>query len=173
MMRPALVALCLLAATLAGVLIWEMQPAGPAPHSAARASQLQPAHKAGSGAADLTPARVATILRRPLFSPARRPPDAAVARAAGTGDGLPRLSAILISHAGKTVIFAPNDGVHPIVAQEGSHIGDFIVQSIGEDGVTMIGPGGKRVLQPRFSNLPSAGLGRSAMVAASAMRPSK
>jgi hypothetical protein len=97
-------------------------------------------------APDHTTAWVATILARPLFSRSRRPP----AIAAETRPGLPRLSGITISPAGKRAIFAPAGG-KPIIAREGDHVGVFTIRSISADRVIITGPGGIIVLGTTFS----------------------
>lgn len=118
-------------------------PAQPAP--ALRTDAARPADQAATWAQ--------TALARPLFSPTRRP---AAAAAPGAPAGLPRVTAILVSPSGKSVIFAAGDGGKPVVAGEGSRVGAYQVQSIEVGRVTVLGPGGPQVLGPSFDDSPRA-----------------
>jgi hypothetical protein len=94
-------------------------------------------------------ARVDAILRRPLFRPDRRPP--AGAAPAGPA-GLPRLSGILVSSLGKSLIFDGGGAEgKPTVVAEGGRIGVYTVQSIGAGQATVVGPDGPKVLQLSFA----------------------
>lgn len=95
-----------------------------------------------------------TALARPLFSPTRRPAAAPAAAAPGAPASLPRVTAILVSPGGKSVIFAAGDGGKPVVAGEGSQIGAYQVQSIEVGRVTVLGPSGPQVLGPSFDGNP-------------------
>lgn len=149
----ALAAFGVAAAVLAGTIALELRGAASdrgrvaalPPPPAAAASPDRPAP-----APDRTQAWVATILARPLFSPTRRPPPAAAAAAAPGIAELPRLTAVLVTPSGKSVIFAAANGGKPIVAAEGSRIGPYVVQRIEAGRITMLGPEGSRVLQPTF-----------------------
>lgn len=97
-------------------------------------------------------------LRRPLFSPDRRPPPpAAVAVAAGPRAepvAVPRLTGIILSSGSRSAIFAGDPA--PVVAQEGGRVGTFTVRSIGPGQVVLAGPDGNHLLRPSFSNAPAA-----------------
>lgn len=95
-----------------------------------------------------------TALARPLFSPTRRPAAAPAAAAPGAPASLPRVTAILVSPDGKSVIFAAGDGGKPVVAGEGSRVGAYQVQSIEVGRVTVLGPSGPQVLGPSFDGNP-------------------
>lgn len=103
-----------------------------------------------------------TALARPLFSPTRRPAAAPAAAAPGAPASLPRVTAILVSPGGKSVIFAAGEGGKPVVAGEGSQVGAYQVQSIEAGRVTVLGPGGPQVLGPSFDgNAPPKPPGRA------------
>lgn len=95
---------------------------------------------------------VRVILARPLFARNRRPPPA-TASAGGirAPKELPRLSAVLVSASGRLAIFAPTEG-KPIVVSQGGQLGSFTVATIAPGEVTVLGPGGRQVLQPRFAD---------------------
>ncbi len=88
----------------------------------------------------------ATILQRPLFRPDRRPlaPDAAAATP------LPRLSAIVITAAGRSAIFTGDDGKAVVVPVGGLIDGDRIT-AIGPGQVTIDGSDGTKILRPQFA----------------------
>jgi general secretion pathway protein N len=88
----------------------------------------------------------AAILQRPLFRPDRRPlaPDAMVAAP------LPRLSAIVITAAGRTAIFTGDDGSAVAVAVGGMIDGQRI-ETIDPGGVKITGPAGSQTLRPQFA----------------------
>ena len=96
-------------------------------------------------------ALVDTILTRPLFNPGRRP---AAITASGAPGALPRLSAVLVSSHGKSVIFAGEANGKPLILAEGSRIGVYTVQSIGYGQVTMLGPSGLQVIRPAPDGAP-------------------
>jgi hypothetical protein len=87
-----------------------------------------------------------TILARPLFSPGRHPVELA---AAGV-QGLPRLTGVVVTGSQRIAIFAAPSSGHPIIAESGTHVGDYQVQAIGDTGVTVVGPGGTTLLRPAF-----------------------
>lgn len=104
------------------------------------------------------PEWAATALARPLFNASRRPPAAVTASAAGSSVAkLPRLTAVLISDAGRRVIFAGSSDSKPMVVTEGSQIGNYQVQSISAGQVTLVGPDGTTVIRPSFASSGSAG----------------
>lgn len=83
------------------------------------------------------------ILARPLFSPTRHSVEVGVR-------GLPRLTGIIVAGSQRMAIFAgPSDG-HPIIAQTGTHIGAYEVQTVAGDGVTVAGPTGISMIRPAF-----------------------
>jgi hypothetical protein len=93
------------------------------------------------------------ILSRPLFSPSRRPAEAI----AGVSHGLPRLTGIVVAGTQRVAIFAGTSNDHPIVAQAGTHIGGYEVQTVADAGVTVAGPEGIMLIKPIFdANRPSA-----------------
>ena len=87
-----------------------------------------------------------TILARPLFTPGRRPPTVA----ASGGDGLPRLSAIIVGQGMASAIFAA-DGQKPLVVQPGGLVAGNKVQSISAEVVVLSTAGGLVALRPRFA----------------------
>lgn len=90
-----------------------------------------------------------TILGRPLFSPSRRPPEAAVSVKAARTE-LPRLAGVLVSETGVSAIFAA-PGKKPILAKPGDRVGPYLVRSIAAGQVTVVGPSGVAVLHPTFA----------------------
>jgi hypothetical protein len=113
----------------------------------------------GRTAAAATPATgnwVGTILRRPLFSPDRKPVMPAASGAApapGPADAMPRLSAVLITPGGRKAIFAPAQG-KPLVAGPGARVGAYVVKSISAGQVVLTGGDGERVIRPGFASGP-------------------
>jgi hypothetical protein len=143
----------LVGAAAACAIVLAMQP--PPDDAAAR-----PAHNtAGSvpagqptsvdAASDRLQKWAATILARPLFNPDRRPvaPTAAGQDAAA---GLPRLSGIMITQAGRRAIFAATGAGKPQVVGEGGTVGGNLVQSITLDQVVLIGPDGRHSVHLTF-----------------------
>ncbi len=88
-------------------------------------------------------------LARPLFAPDRRPFVQANAASAPTA-ALPRLSGIMTTSAGSRAIFAAVGVGKPEVVVEGSSIGGYLVQSIANGEVVLIGPDGRHSLRPSF-----------------------
>lgn len=120
--------------------------------AAPRLPRLDSVQKAAQ-AVDHTDAWVATILARPLFSRNRRPSAERVAEANAT-EGLPRLTGIAVSPAGRSAIFAGSPGGKPIVVGEGGSVGAYTVRSIRPDQVQVEGPGGTRTVAPAFDPTP-------------------
>ena len=85
-----------------------------------------------------------TILARPLFSASRRP--AAAKDTSTVGAAPPRLSAILVSADGRSVVF--DDGGKPLLAHVGSRAGPYVVTSIEDTRVMVLSPEGPRALKP-------------------------
>ncbi len=128
----------------------------------------QATHEHPAPAAEHAKEWVATILQRPLFSQTRRPPPGE-----GTsGPGLPRLSGILVSPSERTAIFAATGGGKPIIAGEGARIGAYVLQSISAGQVTLVGPGGDRVLRPSFAPAATAPAGLLTPTSAAMGQPS-
>lgn len=123
-------------------LEWLVPATGTAP-AAPLALPAATAAGAGGGSGQWA----ATALARPLFSPSRRPDATA---STGAQDTLPRLSAIIVSGAGRVAIFSAS-GQKPQTVEVGSAIGGYRVQSIGPDDVALAGPGGTLSLTPRFA----------------------
>ena len=141
----------LLIAVLAGTLFAEYRSAYQENEAVSPGSSRQvPAASAGTPARQAGPIRewVDTILARPLFSPARRPPPGSDSAASGPRE-LARLTGVLVSRSEKRAIFA-SEGGKPIVAEEGTRIGAYVVQTIEPGQVTVIGPEGQRTLQPAY-----------------------
>jgi hypothetical protein len=91
---------------------------------------------------------VPVILARPLFSPDRRPKAGPAASGAATDD-MPRLAGILIDRAERHAIFQPSGDGKPVTVAEGDQVGGWQVQQITADAVTLTGPKGTQVLQPK------------------------
>jgi hypothetical protein len=90
-----------------------------------------------------------TILRRPLFQSDRRPAPAVAG--GGAADGrLPRLTAVVVNGAAKSVIFVSGTDGKAIVAGEGGRVGPYLVQSIADGQATIVGPEGTRTMRPSF-----------------------
>ncbi len=161
MTRTLLSALCGLAALLAATVAAEFRQTSPTPAADVGVSALPASATPVAAAKTADAAQVsswaAAILARPLFNRDRRPVDAP-AVAAAVQSSLPRLTGIAVSPAGRHAIFA-NPGGKPLVTSPGDHVAGFTVQEINPGAVTMVGPGGSRVLQPSFEGPPHAAFG--------------
>jgi hypothetical protein len=145
--------LTLIAVALAGLIVIELTvssggesetPAAPA----AQEAQTDAASQDGAAPADFATA----ILARPLFRPDRHPFPVNDQDAASTAPiDLPRLTGILMSDDLRRAIFAPDGADKAIVVAEGENVGDWRVQEIAADSVTMVGPDGTRRLRPKFA----------------------
>jgi hypothetical protein len=167
MKQIALIALRGLVMCLGGIVAVELHEADmPGLHPAAARQVKPPSQKAAGVAPDRAASWAGTVLARPLFSRTRRP-SAIAAPFAASSPGLPRLSGIMISPAGKSAIFSPAGG-KPIIAEEGGHVGAFTVRSISANRVTIDGPGGITVLRTVFSGAKAS----AAPAGASLKRPS-
>ncbi len=101
---------------------------------------------------------VAAILARPLFRTDRKPaPGDTRGMASGAPADLPRLTAILMTAEEKRAIFQPLGKERPIVVAEGETVGNWRVQQIAVDAVTLTGPGGTRRIEPKFSGSAATG----------------
>jgi hypothetical protein len=93
---------------------------------------------------------VATTLARPLFSSTRRPPQSAPAGTAPDGDlADKRLTGIVITPAERIAIFAVT-GDKPLRVAEGEDVSGWRIDSITPREVSLTGPGGNKVLQPKL-----------------------
>jgi hypothetical protein len=148
------VALSLLAAALAVTVSLEVSQI---PNGASPAANNPPKPKAlPSGAndgtsfsmpsKDVAQGRLATILARPLFAPARRPP----AGAATTEEGLPRLAGVIIGPDIRRAIFAPAKGSATVVT-EGGRTAGYDVHAIGPNEVILSGPDGEHRLRTGYA----------------------
>jgi len=117
-----------------------------APQDAAPA-ETDAAPQAGSGSSDFADA----ILARPLFKPDRQPYADGRAPISAPPPDLPRLTGILMSSDERHAIFEPDGANKPIVVGEGDNVGDWRVQEIAADSVTLVGPEGTTRLEPKFS----------------------
>jgi hypothetical protein len=90
----------------------------------------------------------ATILARPLFSPTRRPPETDAADNSATSLSDMRLTGILITPDQRLAIFAPA-GAKPLVRSEGEMLGDWRIESIADQSVSLTGPTGATSLEPK------------------------
>lgn len=88
---------------------------------------------------------LATTLARPLFSPARRPPEAAQTTASELSDK--RLSGIVVEPDRRFAIFAVT-GAKPLTVVEGDSVDGWRVESITPNEISLVGPKGNRTLQP-------------------------
>lgn len=151
----ALVALvALVAAGLVGILGYE---AWPSATEADPAPKVVSAPSAGNTPIAAAPATMAAanndlLLKRPLFSQTRRPPDVAspASAAAGGPEAVPRMTAILIDGPNRRAIFAGGHGGKAITVVEGGRVGAFTVQSIGPRQVTLVGPAGPQTVRTTF-----------------------
>ncbi|MDB5396483.1 MAG: hypothetical protein JWM91_3989 [Rhodospirillales bacterium] len=145
--------LALLAAVLAGLILLELSvPPGANPDATPGPASAQPdsgiTRDQAGGAAET----VAAILARPLFRGDRRPaPAEANGTASGQPTDMPRLAGILLSSDGRKAIFQPAGKDRAIVVVVGETVGNWHVQEIAADAVTLAGPGGTRRLEPKFA----------------------
>lgn len=97
---------------------------------------------------DPTIAETAAILSRPLFDPRRRPPTPG---GGPTGEGLPRLTGVVVGRFGSSAIFAGSGNGRSLVVTEGGRIDAYTVLSILPGEIAVLGPDGRRVLRPVFA----------------------
>jgi hypothetical protein len=117
--------------------------------SAARVTAVPTGHVTGPDP-DQVARWAATSLARPLFAPGRRPPAQGAATKSDTPvEDPPRIAGTMVTPAGRRAIFAAR-GDKPLVVGEGAQVGAFTVQSIKAGQVTLLGPGGIRVLSLTF-----------------------
>jgi hypothetical protein len=156
----------LIATALGAVIAWEVQgwhdsyPADAdvptrAPAMARAAPSLDP--DAGSEG------WAATVLARPLFNQSRRP-DAAPADPSAHANDSVRLAGVVTGPFGKRAIFSSKD-TKPVIAVEGSRIGDFVIRSIEPNHVVVEAENGLRTLKPSFTDAPATPPAAAAMAA--------
>jgi hypothetical protein len=93
---------------------------------------------------------LATVLGRPLFSSARRPPQTAANDNAGTSDlADTRLTGIVTEPGRSIAIFAVN-GAKPLKLTEGEAVSGWRIESITPREVALSGPGGAKTLSPKI-----------------------
>jgi len=152
----------LVARTLAGIigvlvliLCIEWLPSGEPTLPRVAPPKLAAGLHAGQRAATRdTEAWVSAILSRPLFSIGRRPPKIAAPRSAGTQEGIPRLSGIMIATGFKRAIFAPEGGGKPLVLREGEPLADTAIRDIQPSQVILASG---EVLRPAYDKNRVAG----------------
>jgi general secretion pathway protein N len=106
-----------------------------------------PGREAAPAGLDQHEAWLNQILARPLFNPDRHP----VGGGAGA-QGLPRLTGIIVAGSQRVAIFAAPANGHPIIAQAGGRIGAYEVQTVADEGVTVVGPEGTSMVRPAFDS---------------------
>jgi general secretion pathway protein N len=144
-----------LAGLLALLLLWELLPAAP-PTPPPGLVDRAPLAAADDSAAKAG-AWMAQILARPLFRADRRPLTIVPASADLT---VPRLTAIVITAAGRSAIFIGSDGGASVLGV-GGRSGVYAVQAITPDAVRLTGPTGTLTLHPQFATAPPAAGGRA------------
>jgi hypothetical protein len=156
----------LIAAALGAVIAWEVQgwrdsyPAdADVPTRVPEMARAMPRLDPDAGAEGWA----ATVLARPLFSQSRRP-DAAPADPVAHATDSVRLAGVVTGPSGKRAIFSSKD-TKPVIAVEGSRIGDFVVRSIEPNHVVVEAESGLRTLKPSFTDAPSAPPAAAAMAA--------
>jgi hypothetical protein len=145
--------LALAAAVLIGVIMLELtaspesSPEAPLGPASLRTDGTA-AHDMPGGAAGA----VTEILARPLFRGDRRPaPADGRGMASGQPGDLPRLTGILMSSNERRAIFQPAGKDRAIVVVVGETVGNWRVQEIAADAVTLTGPEGTRRLETKFA----------------------
>ena len=156
MNRVPFLAAAALAAVLGLIILIELARPGEAPGGRLGYMPATTADPAASGASPHAPPPavvaaaaldgwVRTILERPLFSPSRRPGQAAVA-----STELPRLAGIIIGPEGARAIFATAGDQRAIIAGPGGHAGPYLIRAVDHSGVAVVGPDGARLLRPAY-----------------------
>ncbi len=153
-MNSTLRLLIIVAAALTGLIVIELAlPSGGETEIAAAPDTPAAGAATEQQAGSASPADFATtILARPLFKPDRHPAptDDHDASTAPPAD-LPRLTGIMMWADLKRAIFAPDGADKLIVVSEGDSVGDWRVQEIAADAVTMVGPDGTHRIRPKFA----------------------
>ena len=145
--------LTLVAVALAGLIVIELTiSSGNDPETAAAPDAAAPETATAQQGAENPSDYANAVLARPLFRPDRHPFPTNDQDALATAPvDLPRLTGILLSSDVKRAIFAPEGSDQSIVVAEGENVGDWRVQEIAADSVTMVGPDGTRRLRPKFA----------------------
>jgi general secretion pathway protein N len=90
-----------------------------------------------------------TVLSRPLFSSARRPPQSTANDSSSGADlGDTRLTGIVIEPGLHLAIFAVN-GAKPLRLTEGEAVSGWRIENITPREVSLSGPGGTKTLEPK------------------------
>ncbi|MGA7867160.1 MAG: hypothetical protein WCA23_24770, partial [Stellaceae bacterium] len=141
------------------ILIMEFAPAGAEDPVVAKAAQSDAARPITRMQNPRPEELVATILARPLFSSARRPPQDAPSGAAADDLTDARLTGIVTTPRHRLAIFAVS-GDKPLKVAEGDAVSGWRIESITPREVSLSGPSGTKTLQPKLDpNLaPPAGL---------------
>ena len=141
-------------AALVGTIVWETRTTTDLDlgKGVARSPVASMPHTApGPGTADVVQGWVATALERPLFRENRRPARA-TSEVAAKSDQPTRLTGVMTGPFGNRALFQLAGNPKPVVAQEGSQVGEFVVLSI-EPGRAVVKAGGEtRILQPVHSD---------------------
>ena len=99
---------------------------------------------------DPVEAWVTTSLERPLLCESRRP-DKALAEAQRKGNEAPRLAGVMTGPFGNRAIFIVPGIPRPVVAREGTPVGNFVVRSIEPGRVVVESNVGLRTYKPLFA----------------------
>lgn len=152
-MNGTLRLLILIAVALTGLIAIELVVSSRDETDLAAIPEVKTAENAAPPQDTQTPSDYATaILARPLFRQGRQPYPTNDQEALSTAPvDLPRLTGILLASDLKRAIFAPEGSDKPIVVAEGENVGEWRVQEIAADSVTMSGPEGTRRLRPKFA----------------------
>lgn len=108
---------------------------------------------------------LSSVLDNPLFSPTRRPQPQGEARGPSTLAGI-RLAGIVIEPERRIAIFSV-PGAKPVIRVEGESLGDWRIATISAQDVSLSGPAGTQVLEPK----PDLSLARPSPAIAAAPRP--
>jgi hypothetical protein len=152
-MSRTVMILALAAAVLIGLVLLELT-VSPAlnPEAALGPAAVRPDAGTMRDTAGGAASAVTEILARPLFRGDRRPaPADARGVASGQPTDLPRLTGILMSSDERRAIFQPAGKDRAIVVVVGETVGNWRVQEIVADAVTLTGPEGTRRLETKFA----------------------
>src|SRR5262249_30876206 len=89
------------------------------------------------------------ILARPLFISTRRPPQGMAANEANSDLADARLTGIVTEPGRRMAIFAVN-GEKPLRVAEGDAVSGWRMESIPPREVSLSGPGGTKIMQPKM-----------------------
>jgi general secretion pathway protein N len=142
-----LVAGCLV---FGGILFVELAPAGKEDVTVAQAATRPDVAPALRRQQNLrVDELLAAILARPLFNSTRRPPQNAPSEATGSDLSDARLTGIVTEPGRKIAIFAVN-GEKPLRVAEGDAVSGWRIESITPREVSLSGPSGTKILQPKL-----------------------